>query len=77
MLLEKGARTVRAVCTHPVLSGNAYERIENSVLEEIVVSDSIPLRGHSSKINVLSLSELFGKAIKNVYTHESISSLFI
>ncbi|MBD1397949.1 ribose-phosphate pyrophosphokinase [Pontibacter sp. JH31] len=77
LLKEKGAKTVRAIATHPVLSGPAYERIENSVLEELVVSDTIPLRQDCSKIKVLSFSELFARAINNVVTHESISSLFI
>ncbi len=77
LLKENGANSVRAVVTHPVLSGNAYENIENSVLEELVVSDSIPLRKESSKISVLTLSDLFARAINNVHTHGSISSLFI
>lgn len=77
LLKEKGARSVRAVCTHPVLSGNAYENIENSVLEEIVVSDTIPLKGKSSKIHVLSVSDLYAKAIRKIHDNESISSLFI
>ncbi|MDH4059150.1 MAG: ribose-phosphate pyrophosphokinase [Cyclobacteriaceae bacterium] len=77
LLKEKGAKTVRAVCTHPVLSANAYENINNSVLEEIVVSDTIPLTQSSSKIKVLSVSDLFAKAIRKIHDHESISSLFI
>ena len=77
LLMSKGARSVRAICTHPVLSGEAYERIADSVLEEIVVSDSIPLKRDIGKIRVLSLADLFAKAIKSVHTHESISSLFI
>jgi ribose-phosphate pyrophosphokinase len=77
LLKDKGAKSVRAIATHPVLSGPAYERIENSVLEELVVSDTIPLRQECSKIKVLSFSELFARAINNVVTHESISSLFI
>jgi ribose-phosphate pyrophosphokinase len=77
LLKEKGAKTVRAVITHPILSGPAYERIDNSVLEELIVSDTIPLKRESSKINVLSFSELFARAISNVVTHESISSLFL
>lgn len=77
LLKDKGAKTVRAVATHPVLSGPAYDRIENSVLEELVVSDTIPVRSDSSKIRVLTFSELFARAISNVVTHESISSLFI
>jgi ribose-phosphate pyrophosphokinase len=77
VLKEKGARSVRAICTHPVLSGNAYDNINNSVLEELVVSDTIPLRQKSPKIKVLSVAELFATAIKKVHDYESISSLFI
>lgn len=77
LLKEKGASSVRAVCTHPVLSGKAYENIENSVLEEIVVSDTIPLKQKGSKIKVLTVSDLFAKAIRKIHDHESISSLFI
>jgi ribose-phosphate pyrophosphokinase len=77
LLRERGARSVRAIITHPILSGPAYERIENSMLEELVVSDTIPLRQQSSKIKVLSFSQLFARAISNVVTHESISSLFL
>ncbi|HEY3401851.1 MAG TPA: ribose-phosphate pyrophosphokinase [Ohtaekwangia sp.] len=77
LLKEKGAKSVRAVCTHPVLSGKAYENIENSVLEEIVVSDTIPLNAKSSKIKVLSVSDLYAKAIRKIHDNESISSLFI
>jgi len=77
LLREKGATSVRALCTHPVLSGNAYANIENSVLEELVVCDTIPLRQESSKIKVLSVSELFAVAIRNAYENKSITSLFI
>lgn len=77
LLKEKGARSVRATCTHAVLSGNAYENIENSVLEEIAVTDTIPLRRQSDKIKVLTVSDLFAKAIRKIHDHESISSLFI
>ena len=77
LLRERGARSVRAIITHPVLSGPAYERIENSMLEELVVSDTIPLKQPSDKIKVLSFSQLFARAISNVVTHESISSLFL
>src|SRR6187549_2775119 len=77
LLKDKGAKSVRAVCTHPVLSGKAYENIEGSVLEEIVVSDTIPLKQKSPKIKVLSVSDLFAKAIRKIHDHESISSLFI
>jgi ribose-phosphate pyrophosphokinase len=77
LLKEKGARTVRALCTHPVLSGKAYENIENSVLEELVVCDTIPLRGQTKKIKVLSVADLFAIAIRNAYENKSITSLFI
>jgi len=77
IIREKGAKSVRAICTHPILSGNSYINIENSMLEELVVSDTIPLRGTSSKIKVLSVAELFSKAIRRIRDHESISSLFI
>jgi ribose-phosphate pyrophosphokinase len=77
LLKEKGARSVRAVCTHPVLSGKAHENIENSALEEIVVSDTIPLKNGGEKIRVLSVSNLFAKAIRKIHDNESISSLFM
>lgn len=76
LIMDKGAKSVRAVCTHPVLSGKAYENIENSVLEELIVCDTIPLKHESSKIKVLSVAELFSKAISNVNEHGSISDLF-
>lgn len=77
LLKEKGARSVRALCTHPVLSGNAYANIENSVLEELVVCDTIPLKQQTPKIKVLSVAELFAVAIRNAYENKSITSLFI
>ena len=77
VLKEEGARSVRAISTHAVLSGNAYETIENSELEELVVTDTIPLRQECSKIKVLSVAELFSTAIKKIHKQESISSLFI
>ena len=77
ILKEKGALSVRAFCTHPVLSGKAYENIQNSELEELVVCDTIPLKGSSSKIKVLSTAELFEVAIRNTFENKSISSLFI
>ncbi len=76
LIMERGARSVRAVCTHPVLSGKAYETIENSALTELIVTDTIPLKQESSKIKVLSTAELFAKAIANVNEHGSISQLF-
>ena len=77
LLKEKGARTVRALCTHPVLSGKAYQNIEDSVLEELVVCDTIPLRKESKKIKALSVADLFAIAIRNAYENKSITSLFI
>jgi ribose-phosphate pyrophosphokinase len=76
LIMDKGASSVRAVCTHPVLSGKAYENIENSVLEELIVCDTIPLKHKSPKIKVLSVADLFSKAIANVNEHGSISDLF-
>lgn len=76
LIMERGARSVRAVCTHPVMSGKAYETIENSVLAELIVTDTIPLKHQSSKIRVLSTAELFASAIVNVNEHGSISQLF-
>lgn len=77
LLMEKGAASVRALCTHPVLSGNAYENIENSVLDELVVCDTIPLKHQTSKIKCLSVANLFAIAIRNAYENRSITSLFI
>jgi ribose-phosphate pyrophosphokinase len=79
LLKEKGANSVRAVCTHPVMSGAAYDNIQNSVLEEIAVTDTIPLKPgkNISKVRVLSMSDLFAKAIRKIHDNESISSLFI
>ncbi len=77
LLKDNGAKSVRAVCTHPVLSGKAYENISNSMLEEIVVTDTIPLKEANSKIKVLTVSNLFAKAIRKIHDRESISSLFI
>jgi ribose-phosphate pyrophosphokinase len=77
LLKEKGARSVRAFCTHPVLSGKAYDNINNSVLEELVVCDTIPLKQQSSKIRVVSTAELFAVAIRNAFENKSIDSLFL
>lgn len=77
LLKEKGARSVRAFCTHPVLSGKAYENIENSILEELVVCDTIPLKHSSSRIRVVTVSDLFAVAIRNAFENKSINSLFL
>lgn len=77
LLMDKGANSVRALCTHPLLSGNAYQNIENSVLKELVVCDTIPMRHHSDKIKVLSVANLFAIAIRNAFENKSIHGLFI
>lgn len=77
LLKDKGARTVRALITHPVLSGNAYENIEGSVLEELVVCNTIPLKKESPKIKVISVADLFAVAIRNAFENKSITSLFV
>lgn len=76
LIMEKGASSVRAFCTHPVLSAAAYERLENSPFTEVVVTDTIPLRRECKKIKVLSTAGLFGEVIRRVENYESISSLF-
>ncbi|TAE69196.1 MAG: ribose-phosphate pyrophosphokinase [Bacteroidetes bacterium] len=77
IILEKGAKSVRAICTHPVLSGNAYATVSNSKLTELIVSDTLPLNQSVPKIKVLSVGKLFAEAIRRIHEHESISSLFI
>jgi ribose-phosphate pyrophosphokinase len=77
MLMDKGATSVRACCTHPVLSGKAYERIQNSKMAELIVTDTIPLKQESDKIKVLSTADLFARIIRRVYVYESISQLFL
>ena len=77
VLIEKGAKSVRALCTHPVLSGPAYDNIEASKIQEIIVCDTIPLKQQSPKIKVLSTAKLFARAIRNTHEHRSISALFV
>jgi len=77
LFMEKGAKSVRAFCTHAVLSGPAYERINNSKLTELIVTDTIPLRGHSDKIRVLTVANLFADVIDRLVKNESISTHFI
>ena len=76
LMMDKGANSVRAFCTHAVFSGQAYERIEASPFSEVVVTDTIPLKKKSSKVTVLSTAELFAEVIRRVENYESISSLF-
>ncbi len=75
-LREKGAREIYGACTHPILSGNAMGRIDKSAIASIVVTDTIPLRGESSKIEVRSVAKVFAEAILRTHSHQSISSLF-
>jgi ribose-phosphate pyrophosphokinase len=77
LLMEKGALSVRAMCTHPVLSGKAYENVENSSLVELAVSDTIPLKKEHSKIKVITVADLFASAIESTFQYKSIHSLFI
>lgn len=76
ILKDNGAKTVRAMITHPVLSGTAIEKIEASVLEELVVTDTIPLKRESSKIHVLSCDWLLAEALHRIVSHESIDNLY-
>lgn len=76
MIMDKGARSVRAFTTHPVFSGAAYERLEKAPLAEIVVTDTIPLKEQLDKITVLSTANLFSEVIRRVENYKSISSLF-
>ena len=77
LMMDRGALSVRAICTHPILSGNAYERLENSKLEELIVTDSIPVSQESPKIRVLTCADLFADVMTKVNHNESISSKFI
>ncbi len=78
LLKEKGATSVRAFCTHPVLSGNAFSNIANSVLEELVVCDTIPLReGAPEKLKQITVSGLFATALRNAFENKSIHGLFV
>lgn len=77
LMIERGAKSVRAICTHPILSGSAYQRLEDSKLEELIVTDSIPTTQKSAKIRVLSCADLFADVMHKVHQNESISSKFI
>ncbi|EAH5552321.1 ribose-phosphate pyrophosphokinase [Campylobacter upsaliensis] len=77
VLKEKGANSVMACCTHAVLSGEAYERIAKGDLDELVITDTIPLKKEHEKIKVLSVAPIFAEVIRRVYHNESVNSLFI
>ncbi len=76
LMMDKGAASVRGFCTHPILSGNAFEGIVNSAFTELIVTDTIPLREQNPKIKVLSTATLLADVIKRAHNYESISSLF-
>jgi len=77
LMMERGALSVRAICTHPLLSGDAYERIQNSQLTELIVTDTIPLKKNVSKIKVVSCAPLFADVMHKVQDNNSISGKFI
>jgi ribose-phosphate pyrophosphokinase len=77
MMMEHGAKSVRAISTHGVLSGPAHERIRNSQLTELIVTDSIPLKEENAKIKVITVADLFANVLKSLSNNESISSNFI
>ena len=77
LMMERGAISVRAICTHPILSGGAYEKIENSGLTELIVSDTIPLKKETSKIKVVSCAPLFADVMHKVQDNTSISDQFL
>ncbi|MCS3657254.1 ribose-phosphate pyrophosphokinase [Salinibacter ruber] len=75
-LKDHGALKIMAACTHGLLSGPAYDRIENSPLERLMITDTVPLKRPSDCIEVVSVSNLFAKAIRHIYTDRSVSTLF-
>ena len=77
LMMEKGAKSVRAICTHPVLSGEAYDRIEKSKLEELFITNTIPLKKHLDKIKVVSCAPLFADIMHKVQSNKSISGQFL
>ena len=77
LIIENGAKSVRCIATHAVLSGPAYQRIEDSALLEVVVTDSIPQKQACDKIKVISVAEMFADVIRKAYNNESISSSFL
>lgn len=77
LMMDRGAASVRAMCTHPILSGEAYETIENSKMTELIVTDTVPLKQESEKIKVVSVADLFAQVLHSVQNYESISSTFV
>ena len=77
VMIERGALSVRAICTHAILSGEAYEKIENSKLTELIVTDTIPLKKETGKIKVVTCADLFAEVMHMVQNNTSISGKFI
>ena len=77
LMMTNGAKSVRAICTHPVLSGRAHENIRQSLIEELIISDTLPLKEKNKKIKVLTISNLFADVINNIDNNQSISSQFL
>lgn len=77
VIKEKGAQSIRVIATHPLLSEPAIERIENSAIDEVIVTDTVPYNGACKKIKVLTVADVFADVIRKVYTFQSISSNFI
>jgi ribose-phosphate pyrophosphokinase len=77
LMIEKGALSVRAICTHAILSGDAYEKIEKSKLSELIVTDTIPLKRQSDKIRVITCADLFAEVMHKVHLNNSISGKFL
>ncbi len=77
VLKKKGANSVMACCTHGVLSGQAYDRVEKGALDELVISDTIPTRKDAKKITVLTASTMIGEAIRRIHNNESVNSIFM
>jgi ribose-phosphate pyrophosphokinase len=75
-LKSEGALNIKTTCTHPILSGPAYQRIEDSPIDELLVTDTVPLRKPSDKIKVLSVAGIFAEAIQRIHTNDTISALF-
>ena len=78
MLMKKGAKSVRAAITHPVLAGSAYDKINDSALQEVIVTDTIPLREGEDlrKFTVLSVADIFADVVERVHNYKEISSIF-
>ena len=77
LMIQRGALSVRAVCTHGILSGDAYKKIEKSSLAELIITDTIPVESKSRKVKILSCAQLFASTMKNVHLNKSIDKNFL